>query len=148
MKKSPKYRRHQHHCNFFIKFLSPRTSVNKRFCQIIFVSIIIVILLCGSFLLPFYLLKNTTNNEIHNDAEDETSGQGKTNEAKVDCPCQTGQQYFRLFSCFFSVLTTTVVPVGVTNFNRLENHQVRCPRTNFESNLSLKSGLYYPLTMN
>ena len=121
--------------------------MNKRFCQIIFVSIIIVILLCGSFLLPFYLLKNTTNNEIHNDAEDETSGQGKTNEAKVDCPRQNGQQYFRLFSCLFSVLTTTVVPVGVTNFNRLENHQVRCPRTNFESNLSLKSGLYGPLTM-
>ena len=81
----------------FYLIFSPRTSVNKRFCQIIFVSIIIVILLCGSFLLPFYLIKITQNNEIHNNADDETSGKGNSNVTEADCSRQTGQKYLRSF---------------------------------------------------
>ena len=67
--------------------------MNKRFCQIIFVSIIIVILLCGSFLLPFYLLKNTKKNEIHSNSDDESSSdQGNANAKPVDCLLRTGHQ--------------------------------------------------------
>ena len=100
--------------------------MNKRFFQIISLSIITVILLCGSFLLPFHLLKNTTNTEIHSDSDDESSSdQGNTNAAEVQCS--------RLFSHYFSVLTTTAIPFGVSNVNRLENHQVRRLRIHFES---------------
>ena len=68
--------------------------MNKRFCQIIFVSIMIVILLCGSFLLPFHLLKNTKSVEILSDTDDESSSdQGNANADPVDCLLRTGHQF-------------------------------------------------------
>ena len=44
-----------------------------------------MILLCGSLVLPFFMLKNAKNTRGESDVGDETySGQGKANEDKVE----------------------------------------------------------------
>ena len=71
--------------NFIFFILSPRTSVNKRFCQIIFLSTFTVILLCGSCLLPFPLIKLAEKAKAYSDADYETySGQGKAKADEMD----------------------------------------------------------------
>ena len=51
---------------------SPRTSVNKRFCQLISLSTVTVILLCGSMVAPFFVLKNAKNTIGESDVDDES----------------------------------------------------------------------------
>ena len=62
----------------------PRSSENKRFGQIIFFVIFSVILLSGSFLLPFLMMKNSKKHKTYGDFDDETStGQGTANRTSV-----------------------------------------------------------------